>query len=721
MKEWLDLLGTQRRVPVFQQTEAAECGLACIGMLANYHGHRMSLAHLRQTYAVSTKGVTLKDLIDLANALQLETRAVRLDMDALDQLTLPCVLHWDMAHFVVLVEVTGAHAVVHDPAVGRRRLSLAEFAKHFTGVAMEAEAKADFKPITRTRSVALRSLIGKVAGLKRGVVQVVVLGLALEVLAVTMPFQLQWVVDHAIPNADQSLLTVLGVGFLLLIAIRSFTLGVRGWLVVTLSQQLNFQWLGHVLSHMMRLPMAYFEKRHLGAILQNFHSVSHIQESLTRNFVQGVVDGFLVLGTLGMMLLYSPALTGLALLAITCYVALRLWFVSRLFNARAELLIYESRQETHLMETVRGAQAVRLYGRTNERRMGWLNMLADQFNANFTVQRIELLQQVGHDMLFGATRVALVWMGAVAATQNQFTVGMVFAFISYQDQFAERISGLVDKVFELKMLRLHMERVGDIVLTEPEPLRQDKLQRLPDGPLGIELRDVSFRYAANEADVLKRLNLRIEPGQCVAITGPSGCGKTTMAKVLLGLLKPTEGQILINGRPLHQVGVEQYRERVSTVMQDDNLFTGSIADNISFFDPQTDMAHVEDCARMAAIHDDIMQMAMGYQSLVGDTGTGLSGGQKQRVLLARALYRRPAVLVLDEATSHLDVTNELAVNEEIKRYPVTRIVIAHRPDTIAMADRVVFMGQGEVLPVLDAPTPRRAPRRRGLKGAAPST
>jgi ATP-binding cassette, subfamily B, bacterial CvaB/MchF/RaxB len=683
------LTGKKHHLPIVLQTEAAECGLACMAMVAQYHGHRFSLNDLRRQLPISSKGVTLASVLNMAQALQLEGRAVKLDLNGLAQLRLPCVLHWDMNHFVVLKRMGRQHLVLHDPAVGERRLTLDEVGKHFSGVALELSPATDFKPVDVRQPLRLSALIGRVMGLRRGVAQILGLALALELLAMAMPFQLQWVIDQALLAADRDLMAALSVGFLLLVLLQAGIGALRGWLIATLATHLNFQWLGHVFGHLLKLPMAYFEKRHLGAIQSYFGSVTHIQRTLTTGFTQAVVDGVLVIGTFIMMLVYAPKLAALALLAVVIYAVVHAVLFRRLRLATAEQIVCNARQHTHFLETVRGIQGVRLFGRESERRMGWMNLLADEFNAHLRAEKTTVAQRTAHVLLFGVEGVVVIWLAALAVLRTELTLGMFFAFLAYKTQFSLRMAALVDKLFELSMLRLHAERLADIVLAEPE--RDDvptelNLERID---AQIELRDVSFRYSPTEAEVLRHVNLTIAAGECVAITGASGCGKTTLAKIMLGLLEPTSGEVLLGGHPLRRLGLKNYRAIVGTVMQDDTLYTGSIADNIAFFAPQPDEARIEKSAHMAAVHDEIMRMPMGYQTLVGDIGTGLSGGQKQRIYLARALYRQPRILVLDEATSHLDVTNEQHINHTVRALNLTRIVIAHRPDTIAMADRVI--------------------------------
>ena len=677
-------------------------------MVAGHYGHRIDLASMRRRFAVSLKGATLKSLIAISQGMHLQSRPLKLGLENLADLKLPCVLHWDMNHFVVLTAVDRNVAVIHDPAVGTRRLSLAEVSKHFTGVALELSPSAQFRKAEETVQFSLLGLMGTVVGLKRGMTQILLMGIAMQVCALVTPFYLQWIVDEALVNGDHNLITVLGVGFLLLVGIQTAMTAVRSWITIVLATSLNFQWFGNAFSHLMRLPLPYFEKRHLGDIVSRFGSIQTIQRSLTSQFVDGVIDGLLVIGTLVAMSLYSISLTIVALVAIVLYVLLRTSMFRLLRDATAEQIIHAAKQQTHFMESARGMQSIRLFDRSQERRIGWLNALADQFNADLSIARLSVSYQTANGFLFSAERVIVIWMAALAVLDGRFSVGMLFAYLSYKDQFTQRLAALVDKVFEFRMLRLHGERVADIVLTEPEADAQDVEIDSSSITPSIELRNVSFRYADGEPEVIKELNLKIPAGQCVAIAGASGSGKTTLIKLMLGLVEPTTGDVLVGGIKLSSLGLTAYRKMMSTVMQEDYLFAGSIGDNISFFDPTPVQERIESTAQLAAIHSEIMAMPMGYNTLVGDIGTGLSGGQKQRILLARALYKSPSMLCLDEATSHLDVWNEQLVNAAIKHIPLTRVIVAHRPETIAMAQRVVVLERGQIARDLAQPPERPA-------------
>ncbi|PJK06175.1 ABC transporter [Lysobacteraceae bacterium NML71-0210] len=678
------------------QSEAAECGLASLAMVAGHHGLELSLPDLRQRFPLSLKGAKLNQLIHIAQALGFKTRALRLDMDDLDKLALPCVLHWDLNHFVVLQKVSHRKAVILDPAIGKRVLPLAEVSEHFTGVALELAPGEAFAPRKALPSISVRQLTGRVTGLWRALAQILLLSIALQVFVVLSPFFMQWVVDQVLVSADRDLLTVLGLGFGLALLLQIGIGLLRGWSVVYLSSRLGLQWMGNVFAHALRLPLSFFEKRHLGDITSRMGSVREIQRTLTTSFVEALIDGLMAVVTLALMLFYSWKLSLITLLAVALYLGIRLLAYRPLRDGTEQQLVAAAKQQTHLLESLRGMQSVKVAGAEGLRRSRYDNLMVDTVNHEIRLARMGLGFNSASQLVFGIERIAVIWIGALLAMQNVFSVGMLIAYLAYKDQFAQRMSGLIDKAMEFRMLRLHGERLADIVLTEPED-HTVQAELPPPGDMKIEVEGLGFRYADGEPWVLKDLSFTIEPGESVAIVGASGGGKTTLVKLLLGLLRPQEGSIRIGGQDIHKVGAQNVRQYMGAVMQDDQLFAGSIADNISFFDAHVEQSRVEQAAHMAAIHDEIMAMPMGYHSLIGDMGSSLSGGQKQRVILARALYRQPKLLFLDEATSHLDIHNEQWVNAAVKQLDITRVIVAHRPETIASADRVLVMHCGRIV------------------------
>ena len=692
------------------QSEASECGLASLVMVANAHRLQLDLSEVRRRFAVSLKGATLQQLITHASQLNFSSRPLRLELSELAQLQLPCILHWDLNHFVVLKKVGRSHITILDPAVGERKLPMAEVSEHFTGVALELTPNAEFKPADETKRVALSALTGKVLGLKRSLFQIFAVAVVLELFAIAAPLLNQLVVDDAIATHDMDLLQVLIIGFGLLLVIQTAIGLARSWMVMVLGQSLSLQWAGNVFAHLIKLPVEFFEKRHLGDIVSRFGAVGAIQRTLTTSVVEAVLDGIMGLAALGMMLLYSPKLAAVTMAATALYGLMRWVAYSPFREAAAERLIVSARENTHFLETLRAITPLKLFGREQERRARWQNLLVEVQNRDVRTAKMNIGFSVANTFVFGVENLAVFWLGAGLVMQSgvggtgfgaggaatsPFTIGMLFAYIAYKGQFTGRVSALINYAVEIKMLSLHSERLADIALAEPETdtAPPNDLAHLQPS---IALRNVSFRYGEGEPWILKDLNLQLPAGQSVALVGPSGCGKTTLLKVILGLLHPQEGEVLYGGVPVKHLGLQNYRKVIGTVMQEDVLLAGSIADNISFFDLRPDQERIQDCATLAAVHDDIVKMPMGYQTLVGDMGSSLSGGQKQRVLLARALYKNPKVLALDEATSHLDIANERRVTDALAAMPLTRIIVAHRPETIAGAQRVVGVEAGKV-------------------------
>jgi ATP-binding cassette subfamily B protein RaxB len=683
------------RVPMLLQTEEAECGLACLAMVASHHGLKTDLPTLRKRFSLSLKGATMMDLTRIAGQLQLTPRALRAELEHLPQLQLPCVLHWDLNHFVVLVALRGGKAVLHDPARGIRRLSLTELSKHFTGVVLELTPTPEFRPRVERQSVTVRQLLGRVGGLKRSLFQILVLALALEVFMLLSPFFMQWVVDSVLVSADRDLLVTLGLGFTLLVLVQVATGAIRSWAVLYLSATLNLQWLSNVFAHLMRLPVVWFEKRHTGDVMSRFGAIQQIQQTLTTSFIEVVLDGLLVVLTFAMMAFYSLKLTLIALAGVTVYALLRWVFFRPLRDATEESIVHDAKVSTHFLESLRGVQSIKLFNRQEERQGQYMNRAVDALNAHIVMRKLDLTFAVSHKLVFGLERVAVIWVGALLVLDRSFSVGMLFAFFAYKEQFALRVSGLIDKLVELRMLKLQGERLADIVLTAPEA---DVAATADIDKIGaqIQLSGIRFRYSDGEPWVIDGLTLTIEPGESVAIAGPSGCGKTTLLKLMLGTLEAQAGEVRVGGLPLARLGARAWRDMIGTVMQDDQLFAGSIIDNISFFDAAPDNAWVEECARLAAVYEEIEAMPMGFHTLIGDMGTSVSGGQKQRILLARALYKRPRILFLDEATSALDVDRERLVNQAVRQLDLTRVIVAHRPETIATASRVIVLNEGRV-------------------------
>ena len=684
----------RRHIPVILQTEAPECGIACVAMIASYHGFRTDLVAMRQRMSVSMKGTTLKNIAQVAETMKMSGRGVQVSLDALDKIRLPAILHWDMNHFVVLTKVSGRGArqtiTVHDPARGKRVVNRHDTSRHFTGIAMEMLPTPGFRKTEERERVSSWQLLSAASGHKSTIAQIFLLSLVLEVFAIATPFFLQLVIDRVLVGRDADFLTVLGVAFAALVVIQTMVTGLRAWVGVYLSTQINMRMLADLFSQLVRLPLAWFEKRNIGDIISRFRSIDAIQRTLTTTFVEAIVDGLMVVLTLAVMFFYNVTLTCVVLAAAVLY-GLTRWIVyypQR--RATDEQLAHESKSGSHFIETLRGMMAIKLNMREQERRLSYQNLVVEHVNAGVRVQQIAIFHRAANMLIFGIENVAVIWLGARAAMAGELTVGMLFAFLTFKLLFLTRINALIDKVIEFRMLDLHAERIADIALTDPEPVGLHR-SLSADRPLVVRAEGLGFSYG-HEGFVFRGIDFDVRPGQTVALVGPSGCGKTTLIKVLTGLLVPSEGRLLIDGHDLKELDLGSYRSRIGAVMQDDQLFIGTIEDNISFFDPQHDAAYARECARVAGLDIDIMAMPMQFNTIVGSLGVALSGGQKQRLLLARALYRRPEILFLDEAFDQLDLDREYEIAERLTHLGLGVVIVSHRPDTVRRVDRVIDIG-----------------------------
>lgn len=688
---------TRSRVRLIRQTEIAECGLASLTMVANFHGFDIDLGTMRRRYSPSMRGAPLRALIDLADQIGLTPRAVKLPLEEMGNLHMPAVLHWDLNHYVVLESVKAGKALIHNPDGRSDWMSLSEVSDHFTGVALELRPSNDFNRQSMRERLHVSQLWQSMTGLKRALAQVLLLSLVLQIFVLAMPYYMQVAIDSALPALDNDLLTVLAFGFGLFTLINAIASVLRSFVLLNAGTSVGFALATNVARRMFRLPIEWFEKRHTGDVLSRFQSITPIQSLLTQGAVAALVDGVMAIFTLAVMFYYSTLLALVAIAAFSLYGAARLVSFSFQREAQEAAIITAGKEQTTMIETLRGMVTLRLFGRETLRHAFWQTRLTDSVNANIRLSRIAIWQSTANLLIFGIENVVTIWLAIGFVIEGAgFSVGMVFAYMAYKNQFIGKSAALIDQAIQFKMLGLHLERLSDIALSDEDRSFGSSTQATTQLTGKIELRDIHYRYSSSDPYVLRGVNLTVEAGEHVAITGPSGGGKSTLLKIMLGLVEPEGGEVLIDGIPLHRFGYKSFHRQIAAVLQEDSLFAGSLAENIALFDENVDAQQVKAAAIAASIDEDISRMPMQYESLIGDMGSTLSGGQKQRVLLARALYRRPQILLMDEGTAHLDARHEAAVNKAISAMGITRIVIAHRQETISAASRVLEMRDGKL-------------------------
>lgn len=683
------LLGLRRRpaVPLILQQERSECGLAAVAMVAGHYGHEIGLHSLRRRAVPSSRGSSLKELVELARELRLIARPLRLEPDEIGKLRLPAILHWRMSHFVLLVRLLPGKAVIHDPASGRRIISIGELDRNFTGVAVELAPAHKFRRHAKAPGIRLADFVASFRKLGRYLCVMLALLVTTQVLALVPPVATQLLIDEVVLGQDRIWLYRALLGLMVVMLVGILLEAARRWIGLYAGTRLAADSTLCVLHHLLGLPVAFMQGRHLGDLMSKIDSLTPIRTALTDSAVNAIVQLVVLLATLTIMFLYSVPLTIISLGGLLLSVSLSLAVLPATRRLAEEALVHKAKQNSSLLETLAAYESVHALGLGTLRLSQWQKHFFAATNAGVRQTKLSILSNAGRRTIGAAEQVLFLGLGVTGIIEKQFTLGVLFAFFSLRARFATAAVSLVGIAQSLFMLRLHSERIADILLAQAEALpRPDAVEAEIRGAL--EARQLSFRYPSGPP-IVRDFNCRIGSGQIVAIAGPSGSGKTTLLRLLSTQLAATSGRILIDDMELSLWNSHCVRRQLGIVLQNDRLFHGSIGENIAAFDPEPDMERLRNAAIGAEIWTDIQAMPMMLHTLVGDSASSLSGGQRQRILLARALYRQPRILFLDEATSHLDIDTERRLLDKLADSGITTISVAHRPEVLARADRVI--------------------------------
>ncbi len=677
-----------------RQTEATECGLAALAMVASMAGSNIDLAWLRQRYGTSMRGASAHDIIEVAASIGMSARALTCELEELRHLRTPAILHWNLNHFVVLVSIKGAAIRIFDPAMGFRTLRSVEVSRRFSGVAIELAPTPSFKRRVERSPLRLFSLISWSSDVRRGLIQVLLLSLLLQVYVLASPFYMQIAIDEAALKADAPLLTGLAVGFAAFALFNAIAEAIRAIALQGVSSLITWDMSQRLYHHLIRLPLPWFQRRRLADVQSRFQAVEPVRDLIASGLIAVVIDGCLATFTLALMVVYAPVLALVTIASFGIYAAMRLYSLPLNMRLGSEALLASVAEQGKRLETFRAIQTIKLMGGESRREAAWANSLAKMVETDQKSLLGASLFGVIQRLIEALSGVLIVYIGVKYIISQEMSIGMLYAFIAYRSQFMARCTSSLESVINWRLLDIHSSRLADIALTPVEPGLESATPGLPAIKGEIQFKKASFRYSPTDPFVLKGVSGVIGVGEMVAIVGGSGAGKSTLIKLMCGLFPATSGEVLLDGLPLSNWGPKIVRKAFGTVMQDDDLLPGSIADNIAFFDDNVDIDFVWECLRLAAIDEEVRAMPMRTDTHVGDMGSTLSGGQKQRILLARALYKRPSVLILDEATSHLDQKREKSINDALRSLNMTRVVVAHRAETIAAADRILLLGDG---------------------------
>ncbi len=686
----------RQRVPVLLQMNSVECGSACLAMILSYYGRKTRVVESRDACGVGRDGVTAQTIATAARSYGLRAKAFSLDPNDFRDLQLPAIVHWEFNHFIVVERWSPRWVEIVDPASGRRRLSAAEFDAGMTGVVLTLEPGVHFQPRAARMQPKWSSYLSSilhVSGAMGLMLQIMVASLCLLLFGLALPLFTKVIVDRVLPLHVVSVMAILGAELIVVVMAQAVATYLRAALLIYLQARLDMQMMLGFFEHLLGLPFRFFQQRSSGDLLMRLGSNATIRQVLTSQMLSATLDGTLVVGYLAILVKQAPFF-GLLVGGVGLLQAAILLLASRrLRDATGRDLAAQSLSQSYLFEAMSGIATLKASGNEDRALQHWSGLLANELNASLRRGQLSSLLDTAMTTLHTLSPLLLLWVGAFQVLHSAMSLGTMLGLIALATAFLGPLSSLISNAQSMQLVRAHLDRMGDVVDAEPEQLVRHT-HHAPQLSGLIELRNVSFRYAPDVPHVLHDISLTIERGRKIALVGRTGSGKSTLAMLLLGLYTPTEGEIVYDGIPLHCLNYRALRSQVGVVLQEPFLFSGSIRQNIAFGNPDLGMAKIVEAARLAAIHDEIAAMPMGYETRIAEGGSGLSGGQRQRLSLARALSHQPAILLLDEATSHLDVVTENIVEQNLAQLNCTRIVIAHRLSTIHDADQIFVLEGG---------------------------
>jgi ATP-binding cassette, subfamily B, bacterial len=691
----LALESFSRRIPLVRQLSATDCGAAALAMALGYHGKQVPLSEIRQSLGVGRNGTSAAALLRTGRLYGMRGRGVRAEVSDLGALPPGTILFWEFNHYVVLDGAAGNFVSIVDPAGGRRKVPLEKFRRAFTGVALIFEPTEAFVP-GKAKPERAWGLIKQVVERKGLLARILSISAIIQLLSAAMPLLTGVLIDRVVPRHDYSLLLILAAAYLVFQIFYTLAGFIRAHLLLYLQTQVEASFTLRFLDHLVELPYSFFQQRTAGDLMMRLGSNSSIKEILTSTTLSTLMDGFMVSVYLVLLVLINVPLTLLIILIALMRILLVVVIRHRQRELLAENLEITARSQTYQVEMLSGMETLKAMGLEHRAAENWSNLFVNGLNISVQRGRLDAVFNALQTGLMTASTLAVMFYGTYLVLRGTFTLGTMVAFSALAASFFGPLTNLISAGVQFQMLESYLERINDVINTAPEQLPGTVAMA---GQLGgaIALENVSFGYAKSDPLTLEDISVSVKPGSRVALAGRTGSGKSTLARLMAGLYEPSAGRILFDGRDLKTLDLRSVRSQLGIVTQDTQLFGGTVRQNIALADPQMGRDRVIQAAKLACIHDDIIGMPMGYETILADRGLSLSGGQRQRLALARALACRPAILVLDEATSHLDAVTEKLVNENLAGLSCTRIVIAHRLSTIRDADLILIIEAGRIV------------------------
>ncbi len=695
----------KRHLPLVFQTERTDCALSCIVMVANFHSIPLNLTQLKSIYPQYKKGMNLNDIYDILVSAGMNVRVLSVDNDELGKVKLPCILHWNCDHFVVLKKIRKGKFIIHDPEKGLLKLGYVKFFDHFTGVVVESvpglvitDSSSKYflpkKDKSDTVSKKFKFFFSLLRQCQSPVYFILILLFIIEFINICLPQVTQLIIDDVIVNSDMHLLIVATSGYFLLSLIQLVVSSAKGGILIWMNAQLGYQLPLSFYNKLMALPFSFFNSRTLGDLISRFDSVDIIKNTTATQLLAIVLDSIMVSASFIMLMIYDKFLALIVIIMLFLYVLTKLFSYKVYKYCNVSTLKSRARQQGAVIESVKNHQLLKLYSECRGVRGNFTQSLVDVVNNQAKVGYIQNIFTGANLFLSSLKNVSILYFGGAQVMSGNFSVGMLVAFISYSEQFCRRSMKIIDFMMQGYMSGVHIERINEVITASPEtePLTPSFSFQSVNG-ISLELSNLSFSYSAT-SEVLSRVSFKLEPGETLLVSGKSGCGKSTLIKIILGLLPPSGGGILCNNMNVAKHTIHSFRKITGTVLQGDTLLSGSLLYNITFDNtvPLDDVVHI---TKGLGIHDVINSLPVGYYSQVTDINSFLSVGQIQRILLARAIYRKPALLILDEATSNLDHESEIQVIDYIATIPCTKIIISHKGEALRIADKILSLDRSK--------------------------
>ncbi|MFM6351367.1 MAG: peptidase domain-containing ABC transporter [Dolichospermum sp.] len=689
-----------KRYPFFEQQSAADCGAACLVMIGRYWGKNFSINRLRDLASVSRSGASMRSLSAAAENLGFATRPVKASLDKLAQQPLPAIAHWEGKHYIVVYEITKKQVIVADPALGQRYLTINQFKAGWTGYALLLEPTASLKK-TPEANTPFWQLLDLVKPHFQVLLEVFMASLLIQVFGLVTPLFTQLLLDRVIVQGSALTLNTVGFGLLIFGLFRVAINGLRQYLLDHTANRISVALMVGFIKHTFSLPLSFFESRYVGDIVSRVQENQKIQRFLTGEALSIGLDLLTVVVYVGLMFWYSPPMAGMTLAIVPPFVLLTLFATPFLRRISREVFAAGTLENSYLIQSLTGISSIRSMAIEQTVRWHWEELLNNLIKKNFSGQVVSNQLQLVSSTIQSLASTGLLWFGAWLVIQNQLTIGQLVAFNMLLGNIIQPFQRLIILWNQLQEVIVATERINDVLEAEPEEdLEHKPRQYLPRLIGKIRFNNVTFRYhSESEINILENLSFEILPEQTVAVVGRSGSGKTTLSKLILGLYPPTDGRVLIDNQDVTSISLHSLRSQIGVVDQDTFLFGGTIRENISIAHPEASLEEIIEAAQLAGADEFIKRMPMGYETQIGEGGGMLSGGQRQRLAIARALLGNPRLLILDEATSHLDSESERIIQNNLKKILQgrTSLIIAHRLSTVRHADLILVLDRGVLI------------------------